>query len=1074
MIRLITASAGSGKTTTLAKVLDDAIGSDRVRTDAIIATTFTRHAAAELIERARVRLLESGRSHEAHQLLAARIGTVNSVCAGLVADFAFEAGLSPALRVLDEAAAELEQKRAFGGVVGTERAEAFAALASGFTTDLDWLQEVRRVIDAARANGIDEAGLFTCAQRSVESLDRCLGPCAAAGDTLDRELVAAIEEARATILGGPDNTDATADYVELMRHVADDVGRLRYRWGDWAKLCTTKVGKKSAAAVAPVVAAAARHVEHPRLRDELHRLIRLVFGVAADGLAAYQAHKRERGLIDFVDQETLALQLLRRADVRDALAGAIDLVLVDEFQDTSPIQLAIFLELASLAKESVWVGDQKQAIYGFRGTDPTLMDAVIESLTGTLNDPELVAATVAAVGSTSTMETLKTSYRSRPALVDLTNDLFAPAFARHGLPEERTRLEAQLTRAKEPPGLDQTVEYWPLIVDGRSTNARLAAAAATGVAELLASRPRVRDRASQLAREAGPADVAVLCRTNEQCRCVAEALADVGLPAIVPRLGLLDTAEGRTVLAGLRLWADGGDKLARAELARLGTFAGDLDGLVTHALTIAAGEAPFEREPAVTAILARRDLEPELDPAAVVGAVIDATELRTRAAGWGRAAQRLANLDTLRAHATAYAAAARAGREACTVVGLIAYLDRLVNVWGWRAARTDTQALLGGTDAITVSTWHAAKGREWPITILYGLESTREPTAIGLHVESDAAEVDLRTPLAGRWLRYWPLPYKTANQGGPVRAAYDGSAECERVGARGRREALRLLYVGWTRARDRLILAAKEGKLLDGLLGTLTALIPAALTEPRAERGNTVVTWAERRIGLYVRPVRPAEPVEAAATPGEVTVGLPGLPRGAYPPLRLLPSEASSLPCAVGSPIVIGPPLPLRGTPDMIMLGQAVHAFLAADRADLDPGERLALAADLLRRHGVESHLDACDVMDAGTRLWEWLAIGLGATRLHREWPVAERRATGTIVAGLADLVARLPSGYAVVDHKSIPGLLDTALTVLPQYSGQLAAYASAIRAATDALAVSTWIHLPLIGVVVELTPRLE
>jgi hypothetical protein len=290
-----------------------------------------------------------------------------------------------------------------------------------------------------------------------------------------------------------------------------------------------------------------------------------------------------------------------------------------------------------------------------------------------------------------------------------------------------------------------------------------------------------------------------------------------------------------------------------------------------------------------------------------------------------------------------------------------------------------------------------------------------------------------------------------------------------RVGARGRREALRLLYVGWTRARDRLILAAKDGKLLEGLLGTLTALTPAALTEPRAERGNTVVTWAGRRIGVYVRPARPAEPVEVAASPGEVTVGLP---RAEYPPLRLLPSEAPSMPCAVGSPIVIGRPLALRGTPDMIMLGQAVHDFLAADRAELDPGERLALAADLLRRHGVESHLDATDVVEAGTRLWKWLASDLGATRLHREWPIAERRASGTIVAGLADLVARLPSGYAVIDHKSIPGLLDIALTLLPQYSGQLSAYASAIRAATGAPAVSTWIHLPLLGAVVQVTVR--
>ena len=74
----------------------------------MIATTFTKQAAAELTERARTRLLEQGRALEAHKLVAARIGTVNSVCGSPVTDYAFELGLSPAVRVLDEHAAELE------------------------------------------------------------------------------------------------------------------------------------------------------------------------------------------------------------------------------------------------------------------------------------------------------------------------------------------------------------------------------------------------------------------------------------------------------------------------------------------------------------------------------------------------------------------------------------------------------------------------------------------------------------------------------------------------------------------------------------------------------------------------------------------------------------------------------------------------------------------------------------------------------------------------------------------------------------------------------------------------------
>ena len=53
-----------------------------------------------------------------------------------------------------------------------------------------------------------------------------------------------------------------------------------------------------------------------------------------------------------------------------------DLLMVDEFQDTSPIQLAVFLEMAKAVKRSLWVGDQKQAIFGFRQTDPALVTSI--------------------------------------------------------------------------------------------------------------------------------------------------------------------------------------------------------------------------------------------------------------------------------------------------------------------------------------------------------------------------------------------------------------------------------------------------------------------------------------------------------------------------------------------------------------------------------------------------------------------------------------------------------------------------------------------------------------------------
>jgi len=315
-------------------------------------------------------------------------------------------------------------------------------------------------------------------------------------------------------------------------------------------------------------------------------------------------------------------------------------------------------------------------------------------------------------------------------------------------------------------------------------------------------------------------------------------------------------------------------------------------------------------------------------------------------------------------------------------------------------------------------------------------------------------------------LRYWPNPYTTWNQGGPVKDAFEASPAFTAVVERARREALRLLYVGWTRARDRIILAAGKGKLTAGLLRTLHALDPTLISEPPGDQaGEPNIVWAGRSVTVRVRPTSAAESVSRAIEPGEVTVGRSST---AYPPARQSPSSAQPVPCTLGDPVSLGPRLSLRGIPDMKRVGHAVHGFLAADRPELEDTARIGVAQALLRRHGVDGNLDAAEVAAAGLRLWQWIDRTLSPTRRHREWPVTERLPSGTLVIGTVDLVVRSPAGLAVIDHKTFPGTLSAALDRLLAYSGQLAAYAHAITSATGDLVTSTWIHLPVLGVVVD------
>ncbi len=85
--------------------------------------------------------------------------------------------------------------------------------------------------------------------------------------------------------------------------------------------------------------AAARHGEHPRLHTEIRSFIELIFDIASASLSCYQERKRMAGLLDFIDLEELCLTLLDLDPVRESMKERLDLVLVDEFQDTSLLSL---------------------------------------------------------------------------------------------------------------------------------------------------------------------------------------------------------------------------------------------------------------------------------------------------------------------------------------------------------------------------------------------------------------------------------------------------------------------------------------------------------------------------------------------------------------------------------------------------------------------------------------------------------------------------------------------------------------------------------------------------------------
>ena len=1045
-IDIVSASAGSGKTTRLAQELERAVIEHGISPDRIVATTFTRKAAAELIERGRQALLRAGRSDDAELFRAARIGTVNSVAGMLVSEFAFEAGISPGLLVLDQERASEAFRRSLSEVVTEDDLAELSRVASRFA-EFPWQSIVQRIADAARTNHVGVEALAGNCDASIAGFAELLDPPLDSSRSLDDELLAALERAERAlgdvISNGTDKTKKSSDALQEYQRA---LHRLRAQkslpWPDWARLGGIEAASKQDAPCAKVRAIASLFLAHPGFREDCSLAMQLCFGLAGRTLSAYRRYKAERHAIDFVDQETIALELLEMDDVRRALADDVGLVLVDEFQDVSPLQLALFVSLSKLAPRSIWVGDQKQAIYGFRGADPALMESVVAEVLGGAEP-----------------ETLGVGRRSRSPLVHLTNALFTGPFGAAGLPPSRVALVP--ASDDDPAALGPCVERWKLDArNGEQAIDRLSRLIRTLVDD---AGVLVRDRQDQILRRARPGDIAILCRRGDTCTQVADRLADMGVAADVSRFGLLATPEGRAVAAGLRLWADPRDALARAELiALLEPTSSSIDALVD----VAARERQ-SLPAAVQELLIRRDAVPFVGAIDAFDAVVASLELDELVTVWGRGPAAIANIDALRAHAVSFVRLARHHGGASSPSALVSHLRALAS------DGVDAQARVTGEQVVQVMTWHASKGLEWPIVVLFELDGPHPRTALGVHVdEARTSTSRLDRPLDGRTIRYWPEPFHPKTSRTPFHDRLRAHQMHAAITDRGEREEVRLLYVGWTRARDRIVLASMKdlgtGTLrLFAVGGGLPLTEPTVTsTGPAASPSLATVCWGGCDVEVLVRPSPDAVPTHRVLVASPEILVRPASP--GYPPARLRPSDVD-VPGRVEQIARLGPAIAAAAGGDPIALGSAIHGFLAADRKELDADDRSELAGRLLSTWGVGSLLSHDALLSIGERFTLWLSAQWPAGRVRHEWPVEHRLESGTVARGQADIVIEAADRIAVIDHKVVSATEERAVALASTYAGQLAVYANALEASSSASHVDTWIHLPLSGLAVRI-----
>lgn len=875
---LVEAGAGSGKTAVMAGRIA-AMLAEGVAPRSIAAVTFTELAASELLSRVRevvadlsvgtiateLRVaLPDGLSRAHRDNLAAAsaaideitCSTIHGFCQRLIKPYPAEADIDPGAGVMDRNQADLTfleivdgwlRERLSGGQGGVLAEMVLHSPGETVALIHKIAQNMRRrpTLTAPPVSPLD-GHLTAFRQATADFASFMEGEAAAEPETVT--IVERLTEMTADVANGP-NPATPAGLVGLL--TARPHPDLCTKTGTFASY--RKKGKWAA----PAKQAGLSKADGDRLNDaaETHYTsccdawVALAQAVAGHALAAlidearpilqrYRDHKRASAQLDFDDLIFAARDLLRDHDaVRQALGQRFAHVLVDEFQDTDPLQTEIFWRLCGepVDDHDDWtrfqirpgalflVGDPKQAIYRFRGAD---VGAYVQ------------ARDAFRAQDADSLLSISTNFRSCSSILTFVNERFEAVLSADGQPG---------FTALDPFHDDRgglCVAALDIAVadeNGKASAEQQRDAEADAIAELCArlieSHPII-DRRSGTERPCQPGDIALLAPTGAELWRYEEALERRGIPvATQAGKGLFRRQEVQDLIALTRVLADRRDTLALGALLR-----GPLVGLTEENLLDIIWGLPRSEEqpdriprldlsidPAVIMHPLARDVIERLQSLSRRGNSTTPHELLSQAVDVlrvrplllerhrGQAERALANVDLYLSLSTGYA-----------VRGLRAFSESMAAAWSDEAraveGRPDAQE-----EAVALFTMHAAKGLEWPIVIPIN-------TMTGV-MAPDSAIIERQTetfycPVLG----VTPEGYETARQ-----------AEKDELD----RERIRLWYVAATRARELLVLPRLDVTpsksawigLVDLSLADLPGLdvshLPADLAAAGASADNT-------------------------------------------------------------------------------------------------------------------------------------------------------------------------------------------------------------------------------------------
>lgn len=1104
---LVEAGAGSGKTAVMAGRIAMVLASG-VRPKDIAAVTFTELSASELLFRVRdvVAQLSAGAvpaelrvalpaglsPDQLAQLRAAEVrideitcSTIHGFCQRLIKPYPVEADIDPGASVMDRDQADLafletrdtwlreELDQEGGGVLAELILRDPGRTVALIATILDHMRRRRRLdVDSPP----DLAPMLASFRQAAEAFEDFIASSVAEEPETSQISERFSQMAQTPAIAAP--PQSPADYVQLLLerpHVelCTKSGSFRAfqkktKWVEAAKQAgLSKADGEALNVKAFALNEACCKAWHTLLGGVAARVLADLVAAVQPVLDRFRVMKRTSALLDFDDLIFAARDLLRdHAEVREALARRYPYVLVDEFQDTDPLQTEIFWRLCgepSGENEEDWtawvirpgalflVGDPKQAIYRFRGADVAAYVLARDTLAD--QSPQAVLS-------------ISTNFRSCAPILEYVNDRFASQLSVEQGQPGFTALDS-FHLAPEGAVCVAALDVAVAGENGKATAEQQRDGEAEAVAELCArligSAP-ILDRKTGEQRPCRPGDIALLAPTGSELWRYEEALERRGVPvATQAGKGLFRRQEIQDLIALTRVLADSRDTLALGALLR-----GPLVGLTEEELLDLVWALPRHLERPEELPLLRVDIDVaevvhaharevferlqslrrsvnSTTPHDLLSQAVDVLRLRPilqqRHGGQADSDRALANVDLYLSFSLAYA-----GR------GLRAFAETMTSAWEDQAraveGRPDAQE-----EAVALYTMHAAKGLEWPIVV-----------PINTMTQVMSPENAITNRQTGRF--HCPVF-------GVAPTGYDDALAAEKDELN--RERVRLWYVAATRARELLVLPRLD---VPPRSSAWVGLVDLGLADLQVLKTDhlplDLPPSADDEENLQTRSVFADEAAIIAGTARRVRWCAPSRDESSTGPVlapvepQLTMADPDSLSEDGGTTIAV------RGSRDRgVILHKLLEEVLTGETGE-DEAELRLRAQTLIQDLGAQAEVDpvlGLSPNELAATVAKTLALPeVAAFRpgLLPEFPIYDAKQVGDleeVTNGVADAISLSEDGTpsVVVDWKSD---VNPSPETLDHYRAQVGAYLAATSAAKGLIVLLTT------GRVIEVRPH--